>query len=95
MLPILLIGIATGASAVLIAAFTAAFFMTRSGTERWQWWSLVQILTLFIPNLLGGLIGEEVGWRGFALPRLQRHFDPVTSSLLLGFFWANWHLPFI
>jgi membrane protease YdiL (CAAX protease family) len=91
----LLIGIAMGASAVLMAAFTAAFFMTKSGIDRWQWSSLVQILTLFIPNLVGGPLGEEAGWRGFALPRLQRRFDPVTSSLLLGFLWASWHLPLI
>ncbi len=94
-LPDLLIGIAMGAAAVLIAAFTAAFFMTRSGIDRWQWSSLVQILTLFFPNLAGGPLGEEAGWRGFALPRLQRRFDPVTSSLLLGFLWAGWHLPLI
>ena len=94
-LPDLLIGIAMGASSVLMAAFTAAFFMTKSGIDRWQWSSLVQILTLFIPNLVGGPLGEEAGWRGFALPRLQRRFDPVTSSLLLGFLWASWHLPLI
>jgi membrane protease YdiL (CAAX protease family) len=80
---------------VLIAAFTAAFFMTKTGVARWQWWSLVQIATLFIPNLVGGPLGEEPGWRGFALPRLQRLVDPVTSSLILGFLWANWHLPLI
>ena len=94
-LPDLLTGIAMGASAVLVAAFSAAFFMTKSGIDRWQWSSLVQILTLFIPNLVGGPLGEEAGWRGFALPRLQRRFDPVTSSLLLGFLWASWHLPLI
>jgi hypothetical protein len=47
----LLIGTAMGASAVLVAAFTAAFFITKSGIDRWQWSSLVQILTLFLPNL--------------------------------------------
>jgi membrane protease YdiL (CAAX protease family) len=94
-IPKLLLGIAMGASAVLIAAFTAAFLMTKSGIDRWQWSSLAQILTLFIPNLLGGPLGEEAGWRGFALPRLQSRFGPVTSALLLGFFWANWHLPLI
>lgn len=94
-MPDLLIGIAFGASVMLIASFTAAFFMTESGFDRWQWSSLLQILTLFGPNLLGGPLGEEAGWRGFALPRLQRRFDPVTASLVLGFVWANWHLPLI
>jgi membrane protease YdiL (CAAX protease family) len=37
--------------------------------------------------------GEELGWRGFALPRLQRTRSAVTSSLLLAIGWAGWHLP--
>jgi membrane protease YdiL (CAAX protease family) len=94
-LPDLLLGIASGAAAVLIAAFSAAFFMTESGMDRWQWSALLQILTLFGPNLLGGPLGEESGWRGYALPRLQRRFNPLTSSLILGFLWANWHLPLL
>ena len=91
----LIVGVAVGALVLLLAAFTAAFMMTKSGIAQWQWSSLVQIITLFGPNLVGGPLGEEAGWRGFALPRLQRHFNPVTSALVLGFFWANWHLPLI
>jgi membrane protease YdiL (CAAX protease family) len=37
--------------------------------------------------------GEEIGWRGFALPRLTAKFGLSRSTLLLGILWACWHLP--
>jgi uncharacterized protein len=43
--------------------------------------------------LLGGPLGEEPGWRGFVLPRLQPRFGPLGGTLLLGFLWGCWHLP--
>ena len=36
---------------------------------------------------------EEIGWRGLALPLLQRHLAPIWSALLLGVIWALWHVP--
>ena len=40
------------------------------------------------------VLGEEIGWRGFALPHLQRRFPAVQSSLILGTIHTFWHLPF-
>lgn len=55
---------------------------------------LASITTIFCMNLiLGGSIGEETGWRGFALPILLKQFSPVKASLVLGLIIACWHLP--
>ncbi|MBI1196496.1 MAG: CPBP family intramembrane metalloprotease [Phenylobacterium sp.] len=40
-----------------------------------------------------GPIGEDPGWRGFALPRMLDRFNPTTAALLLGAIWTVWHLP--
>lgn len=46
---------------------------------------------LFIFLFIG--LGEEPGWRGFALPRLQKRHTPLGASLILAPIWALWHLP--
>lgn len=50
-----------------------------------------------IPALLASMFlagtWEELGWRGVALPLLQRRFTPLTSGLLVGLVWGLWHLP--
>jgi membrane protease YdiL (CAAX protease family) len=38
--------------------------------------------------------GEETGWRGFAIPALQKRFSPLVASLAVALFWALWHIPY-
>lgn len=44
--------------------------------------------------LFSGPLPEEAGWRGFALPYLQKRYNALVSSLILGLLWAFWHIPF-
>ena len=54
-----------------------------------QAYMVVVALVFAFPNTLG----EELGWRGFALPRLQAKYNALVSSIVLGLFWAVWHIP--
>jgi membrane protease YdiL (CAAX protease family) len=55
------------------------------------------LLSAFLPSVVMGLIipsiGEEPGWRGFALPRLQAAYGPILATLILGTLHGIWHLP--
>lgn len=60
--------------------------------EGWQPWMLA--LPIFLQNILfGTTLGEELAWRGFALPRLQQHYSPLQASILLGLLWVAWQVP--
>ncbi|WP_220203324.1 CPBP family intramembrane glutamic endopeptidase [Reticulibacter mediterranei] len=56
-------------------------------------WLLIVPLFL-LGGLLGGPAGEEPGWRGFALAKLQDRYSALGASLILGALWTVWHLPF-
>lgn len=54
-----------------------------------QWW----LVFVFIFGLFQGPLGEELGWRGFLLPRLLDKCSPLKASLILGLVWGVWHMP--
>jgi len=48
------------------------------------------VLPFFLIDFISN--GEEIGWRGYALPRLQSKYNALTSTLILGLIWGMWHL---
>jgi membrane protease YdiL (CAAX protease family) len=60
--------------------------------------SVTTVLMVFAVRLLNpgdGALGEEPGWRGFALPGLQRTLSPLVSTLILGVLVTGWHVPLL
>jgi membrane protease YdiL (CAAX protease family) len=56
---------------------------------------LVALPIIFFVNIFfGGPLAEDIGWRGYALPKLREKMNAFTASLLIGIVWVLWHLPF-
>jgi membrane protease YdiL (CAAX protease family) len=55
--------------------------------------SPANLISFTLPILLVGPLSEEFGWRGFAFDRLLSRWSLLKTNLLLGIFWAFWHLP--
>jgi membrane protease YdiL (CAAX protease family) len=60
--------------------------------------SVTTVLMMFAVRLVNpgdGALGEEPGWRGFALPGLQSTLSPLVSTLILGVLVTGWHVPLL
>jgi len=56
---------------------------------QFQWGSVILMFGIMMLNN----VWEEIGWRGFALPRLQNQFSDLKIILIMGLLWNLWHLP--
>ena len=57
-------------------------------------WVLTYSISFVVAFFIGGPLGEEPGWRGFALARLQERYGPLGGTLILGPLHVLWHLPY-
>jgi len=55
--------------------------------------AMESLLSTMVIQVGTGALGEELGWRGFLLPILQRKASPVTSALIMSALWSLWHSP--
>jgi membrane protease YdiL (CAAX protease family) len=56
--------------------------------------SIVSVMAMFVFSVFpGSALGEELGWRGFALPHLQADRSALGASVVLGAIWGFYHLP--
>jgi membrane protease YdiL (CAAX protease family) len=84
----LLLPVCFGLLAVALNLLLGAAFPHSS-----QWANWPVIAGGFAIQFLFVGLGEEPGWRGFAIPELQKRYTGIKAALLLGIVWALWHLP--
>jgi membrane protease YdiL (CAAX protease family) len=87
----LLLPFGINASAATLAVLLGAAVPTAAQLARWP--EMFVVFTLYLVAF--GPLGEEPGWRGFAMPRLELGRTALSASLLLGVFVALWHLPLV
>ncbi len=79
-----------GVNILLIAIFSSLSGLSPElGLRTW----LTLVPTMLFWLIMGGPLTEEIGWRGFALPRLQENRSALSASLILALAWVGWHLP--
>lgn len=57
-------------------------------------WFIVLPIVFFVNIFFGGPLAEDIGWRGYILPKLKERTNALYASLIIGVAWVLWHIPF-
>jgi membrane protease YdiL (CAAX protease family) len=82
-----------GPTAIVLAAITLVWVLGDGPSPAIGVSIVSALITIAFMTFPGSALGEEIGWRGYALPRLQTNRSALAASLILGCLHALWHLP--
>ncbi|WP_106449238.1 CPBP family intramembrane glutamic endopeptidase [Trichococcus alkaliphilus] len=77
-----------------VCIIVSSFIMTYYEVDFVAWEGDALFYLLNFVAILIGCAAEEIGWRGFLLPNLQKKYTPFTSGVIVGILWGVWHLNF-
>jgi membrane protease YdiL (CAAX protease family) len=86
-------GCIAAVSLTLLAFVALSGILLSEYPQRLNWSIFASLSVHNYSTLLGGPLGEEPGWRGYALPRLEQQFGPIRGWLILSALWTAWHVP--
>lgn len=77
-----------------IGISVSSIIMTYYKIDYVPWKGNMLFYVLSFVAIVIGSAAEEIGWRGFLLPNLQKKHTPFVSSIIVGILWGVWHLNF-
>ena len=81
------------AGTIPIVVATVAILGARAGGDSAPFVSSSAILPAVGMQIITGALGEELGWRGYLLPRIGQRFGDTAAAIVMASTWAAWHLP--
>lgn len=77
---------------MLLIVLANLVFMLAGGRPAWSDFFDIGAVAAGFGAIIAGCLGEEIGWRGFAQPLLQKRTSLLVAAVIVGIIWASWHL---